>query len=43
MFHPLGEVQPLHGFVKKSGGKTRAQLIFLGLSFLSQKPHRQAT
>ena len=31
MNHLFGEIQSLHGFVKKSGGKIRAQLIFLGL------------
>jgi len=30
MSHLFGEVQSLNGFVKKPGGKIRAQLIFLG-------------
>ena len=32
MIHPSGEIIPLHGFVKKSGRKIRAQLMFFGLS-----------
>jgi hypothetical protein len=31
MSYLFGEVQSLHGFVKKSGRKIRAQLIFPGL------------
>ena len=44
MSHLFGVIQSLHGFVKKSGRKIRAQLIFLGLySYIATNKKRMAT